>query len=69
MIGVLFASLVLTAAAPIIRADERRRIAAEIRAIPIGNFRVYDCLPNDYTNMGRAGMREKAARIAERSGE
>lgn len=56
---------VLEAAAHIIR----QQIAAEIRAIPIGDFRTYDCLPSDYANMGRAGMKEKAARIAERSGE
>lgn len=44
----------------------RQQIAAEIRAIPIGDFRTHDCLPSDYANMGRAGMKEKAARIAER---
>ena len=52
-----------------LRADERRKIAEEIRAIPIVDFRVYDYLPSDYASMGRARMREKAARIAERSGE
>ncbi|WRS29630.1 hypothetical protein U6G28_08890 [Actinomycetaceae bacterium MB13-C1-2] len=56
---------ILKAAMPHIRAQ----IAAEIRAIPIGDFRTYDCLPSDYANMGRAGMKEKAARIAEGSGE
>ncbi|WRS29628.1 hypothetical protein U6G28_08880 [Actinomycetaceae bacterium MB13-C1-2] len=55
----------LMAIAPIIRAQ----VAEEIRAIPVGDFRTYDCLPSDYANMGRAEMREKVAQIAERSGE
>ena len=52
-----------------LRADERRKIAEEIRAIDVPEHNLHDQLPSDHWYAGQKIMRDEIAALLEGGGE
>ena len=64
-----FMKTALKVAAPLIREDERRRIAEEIRAIDVPEHNLHDQLPSDHWYAGQKVMRDDIAALLEGGAE